>query len=94
MCIRDSFDIKARFWPLAAEQAEHCFCHALSEVGTLPAEGLSDELLTRLWAVGALTLGDFATVRRRASLLGQTLSAELLLIALTEEAALRRRLEE
>ncbi|CDH45886.1 MAG: AAA family ATPase [Candidatus Competibacteraceae bacterium] len=92
--VRRRFDIKARFWPLAAEQAEHCFCHALSEVGTLPAEGLSDELLTRLWAVGALTLGDFATVRRRASLLGQTLSAELLLIALTEEAALRRRLEE
>jgi hypothetical protein len=43
---------------------------------------------------GTLTLGDFATVRRRASLLGQTLSAELLLTALSEETTLRRRLEE
>jgi hypothetical protein len=59
----------------------------------LPDGDLSDELLTRLWGLGALTLGDFATVRRRATLLGQALSAECLLAALAEEAELRRRLE-
>ncbi len=92
--VRRRFDIKARFWPLAAEQAERCFRHALIEAGTLPEEGLSEELLTRIWGLGALTLGDFATIRRRASLLGQAMSAEWLLAALTEETALRRRLEE
>ncbi|MBL8249179.1 MAG: AAA family ATPase [Candidatus Competibacter sp.] len=92
--VRRRFDIKARFWPLAAEQTERCFRRTLTEAGTLAAEDLSDDLLTRIWGLGALTLGDFATVRRRASLLGQTLNAELLLATLTEEAALRRRLEE
>lgn len=91
--VRRRFDVKARFWPLAAEQTERCFRHALSEAGTLPAGDLSDELLSRLWGLGALTLGDFATVRRRAALLGQSLNAESLLAALAEEAELRRRLE-
>ncbi len=91
--VRRRFDVKARFWPLAAEQTERCFRHALCEAGTLPAGDLSDELLGRLWGLGALTLGDFATVRRRAALLGQSLSAESLLAALAEEAELRRRLE-
>lgn len=91
--VRRRFDVKARFWPLAAEQTERCFRHALSEAETLPAGELSDELLTRLWGLGALTLGDFATVRRRATLLGQALNAESLLAALAEEVELRRRLE-
>lgn len=91
--VRRRFDVKARFWPLAAEQTERCFRHALSEAGALPAGDLAEEVLGRLWGLGALTLGDFATVRRRATLLGQSLNAESLLVALAEEAELRRRLE-
>jgi SpoVK/Ycf46/Vps4 family AAA+-type ATPase len=92
--VRRRFDVKVRFWPLAAEQAEQCLRRALSEAGTWPDEGLSDEVLTRFWALGPLTLGDFATIRRRAALLDQSLTAELLLGALAEEAELRRQMEE
>ncbi|HCB13436.1 MAG TPA: hypothetical protein DEP36_07715, partial [Gammaproteobacteria bacterium] len=90
--VRRRFDIKARFWPLAAEQAEQCLRRTLSEAGT--AESLSEDFLTRFWALGPLTLGDFATVRRRAGLLDQPLTADLLLAALAEEADLRRQMEE
>lgn len=92
--VRRRFDVKVRFWPLAAEQAEQCLRRALSEAGTWPSTGLSEELLTRFWALGPLTLGDFATIRRRAALLDQPLTPELLLTALAEEAALRRQMEE
>jgi SpoVK/Ycf46/Vps4 family AAA+-type ATPase len=92
--VRRRFDVKVRFWPLAAEQAEQCLRRALSEAGTWPDDGLSDEVLTRFWALGPLTLGDFATIRRRAALLDQSLTAELLLGALAEEAELRRQMEE
>ncbi len=92
--VRRRFDLKTRFWPLAAEQSELCFRRALSETGTLPVEGLAEETLTRLWGLGSLTVGDFATVRRRAALLGQTLTAESLLAALAEEADLRRQMDE
>jgi SpoVK/Ycf46/Vps4 family AAA+-type ATPase len=92
--VRRRFDLKARFWPLAAEQSEQCFRRALSEAGTLPPEGLAEETQTRLWGLGSLTVGDFATVRRRAALLGQTLTAEALLAVLAEEADLRRQMDE
>jgi SpoVK/Ycf46/Vps4 family AAA+-type ATPase len=92
--VRRRFDLKVRFWPLAAEQSEQCFRQTLSEAENLPIEGLTEEALTRLWGLGALTVGDFATVRRRAALLGQELTVELLLAALAEEAELRRQLEE
>jgi SpoVK/Ycf46/Vps4 family AAA+-type ATPase len=90
--VRRRFDVKARFWPLAAEQAEQCLRRALGETGA--DESLSEDFLTRFWALGALTLGDFATVRRRAALLDQSLTPELLLAALAEEADLRRQMEE
>jgi len=44
--------------------------------------------------LGPLTLGDFATIRRRATLLDQPLTPEMLLAALAEEAELRRQMEE
>ncbi|HRX70105.1 MAG TPA: AAA family ATPase [Candidatus Competibacteraceae bacterium] len=90
--VRRRFDVKARFWPLAAEQAEQCLRRTLGEAGA--DESLSEDFLTRFWALGALTLGDFATVRRRAALLDQPLTPELLLAALAEEADLRRQMEE
>jgi len=90
--VRRRFDVKARFWPLAAEQAEQCLRRALCELEA--AENLSEDFLTRFWALGPLTLGDFATVRRRANLLDQPLTPDLLLAALAEEAELRRQMEE
>lgn len=93
--VRRRFDVKVRFWPLAAEQAEQCLQRALEDAGTWPEEcGLNEDLLTRFWAIGSLTLGDFATIRRRAALLDQPLTPELLLGALAEEAELRRQMEE
>ncbi len=92
--VRRRFDVKVRFWPLAAEQAEQCLRRVLREAGTWPDEGLSEEDQTRFWALGPLTLGDFATIRRRAALLDQSLTPETLLTALAEEADLRRQMEE
>lgn len=92
--VRRRFDVKVRFWPLAAEQAEQCLHRTLREAGTWPDEGLSEEIQTRFWALGPLTLGDFATIRRRATLLDQPLTPEMLLAALAEEAELRRQMEE
>lgn len=92
--VRRRFDVKVRFWPLAAEQAEQCIQRALGEAGTWPDQGLSEEEQTRFWALGPLTLGDFATVRRRAALLDQALTPEILLAALAEEADLRRQMDD
>ncbi len=82
------FDLKIRFDYLRAEQAWEMFVRTLEDQGCKPGDQAL-ALKGMLARLGTLTPGDFATVIRRARVLGEALTPAALLSGLESECSAR-----
>lgn len=85
------FDIKINFDYLKTETALALFNNLLSEHDNASAEPISQAMTQRLSRLDQITPGDFATVRRRARIMGDALTADTLLVGLEQEHAVKTR---
>ncbi|GAA0792321.1 AAA family ATPase [Marinobacterium sediminicola] len=86
------FDFKVRFDYLAFDQAWSFFNRLLGMHQTQPFSPVEvDGIAPRLKRLTQLTPGDFATVERRAKVLGEALTPEYLIAGLEQEHAIKTR---
>lgn len=86
------FDIKINFDYLSTETALALFNSLLNKHNDSEStEQVSDEVAQRLRRLDQITPGDFATVQRRARVMGQTLTVDVLIMGLEQEHAIKTR---
>lgn len=85
------FDVKINFDYLSAKTALEFFNSLLSKHSSDSAKQASEEVALRLSRLEQITPGDFATVQRRARIMGQTITADTLIVGLEQEHAIKTR---